>query len=790
MQLVKVRDNKNRPINKLDVMVGALFGDKVPKEFVPDKRYKAGDRVYAFDSKGRLNVWKCNITGKFKTCKEPNFSEWSLNSLIERNSRPMFNPLGETINPIMYECKSAVSPRDEYMEYDGRAHFNTRVDDFHLDDFMGENDIVDIYLRREHSDHYLRKEDYRIAGRKLSVELPLEDMVDESTRSTKFLPEGEVVEDEETARFWYNEDGVNKTIGAVGVNGIQLENADLVAAVGKVIEYGYKISDLKVTKVHTIVGSPLNEQLLEEGKQPIYRLDTYDIDSHDAIGNLYENDAQSIRIHIDIEPDRGVFDELVVEYNKSTQLVSVRCENGYIQQVKFDVKVRKDKPLSIFMIGSKAVSPLTRFVKVLDDYGTVVEVNGEKLVQIPQFDLLHYNSFDFELYVNRVFRSDYEEIIDEDTGELYIRMTGDAIDYDNDTFLFHVFYCITQDAAIIKTHDEKVVTRDKEAFRLMLTSSFVNKFQWLKMREDSKLVPPEVTIGSKNTANITDVNYYLNVGQKLKADVFSLVFRDNIVRREGSETDICNSESYPILADTKSLTIPFLNYDPEFDDFLIFKSGGVLLSTAKWYLNNKNVNLYVHENPVRNGDYVDFRLLDRDDTVRVDNHFLDVTVNTRSFDTGIDISQAAFYLLFTISGEYISPSKYTVDGTTITFKTEEEYDQPIEVTYGMRVELVVGTYKHEYSRTLYKMIQIEATDEGQREFYLDENIEYNPSSDNLLIFRKDGMYIGERFYHTDESCGKIIIDQGSGVPLGSYIDILLIRNMSVRVMPGTEEEEI
>jgi hypothetical protein len=780
MKLIKVRDNKNRPINNLDVMMGALFGDKVPREFVVDKYYKAGDRVYTFDDDGNLNVWICNLSGTFKTCREPNFSEWSLNSIIEQyKNRPVTIP-GETINPQMYECRSAVSERDEYIEYDGFAHFDTNVKGFNLGDYNGEDDIVDIYLRREHSDHYLRREDYKLAGYKLRISLPLEDMVDESTNTTKFLPEGTLVEDTANENYWYNEDGVNKTCGT-GVNGIQEDNIDVLASFGKSIEYGYKIASVKAVSVHTVVGSPLNYQL----EKPIYRLDEIEVPEHDAIGNNVDGDVQTVSFKVDIEPDRGVYDVVTLSYSKDTQKVSIHSENGYVQQVKFTVVARKDKPLSVFMIGSKAVSPMARFIKVINEYGEVVEVDGEHLIKMPCLDLLRHNSFEFELYVDRVFRSDYEEVMDEEEGSIYIRLLDTTgIDWENTTFLFHIFYCISQDAAIIKSSDTKLVETDKDAFRIALTTQFINKFQWLKMREDSKLIPPEYTVGSKGTANIISEDHYLSIGHKLKADVFSLVFKDNIIRRADSATDTCNSESYPIMEDTRDLTVPFMDYDPEYDDFLIFKSGGVLVSSSKWFLNNKYVNLYIHENPLLRGDYVDFRLLDRDDTVRVDSFFLDVNVDEKSVDTGIDLDKSAFYLLFTVSGEYISNSKYTVDGSTIKFKAESDgCDQPYTPTHGGRLELVVGVYKKEYSTTLYKMIQIETTVDDQREFSFEDNIEYNPSSDNLLIFRKDGMYIGERFYHTDETCGKIIIDKGSGVPLGSYIDVLLIRNMSVRVKP-------
>jgi hypothetical protein len=519
-------------------------------------------------------------------------------------------------------------------------------------------------------------------------------------------------------------------------------------------------------------------------EKPVYRLDEIDIESHGKIGNLTEGDDQSVSFDVEIEIGRDISDTLTVSYNKHTQLISLHSKNGYIQQVKLDVIARKDKPLSVFMIGNKCVSPMAKFVKVVNEYGEVVEIGGEHLIKFPCMELLRHNSFEFEFYVDRIYRDDYEEVVDEDTGVLYIRLLNSVgIEWDRETFLFHIFYCITQDAAIARTSDTKTVKEDKDAFRIALTTQFIDKFQWFKMREDSKIIPPEYTVGSKGTANITSEDYYLSIGQRLRADVFSLVFRDNIVRREGSATDSCNSESYPIMNDTRDLTVPFVNYDPEFDDFLIFKSGGVLVSSSKWYLNNKYVNLYVHENPLVRGDYVDFRLLDRDNTVRVDNIFIDVDADNRTADAGVEFDKAAFYLLFTISGEYISNSKYTVDGSVITFKNSDECDQPYVPESGARVELIIGNYKKEYSTTLYKMIQIEATSNDQKEFILDENLEYNPSSDNILIFRKDGMYIGERFYHTDTSSGKIVIDQGSGIPFGSYIDVLLIRNMSVKVIP-------
>lgn len=793
MQLIKVRDNKNRPINNLDVMVGAVFGDKVPREFVQDKYYKAGEKVYAFDSNGKLNIWVCNMNGRFKTCKEPNFSEWSIDSVVagigESGTGKGLNDylfLPEDLRTPMYECKSVIVPRNTYVEDTEHAYFSSSIEGFNIKDYNGENDQLDVYLRREHSDSYLTKKDYKVNGNVISVELPLIEMVDEVTETTCYLPFGRVVTNTDTERYWYSDtDGQVKTTPFT-VNGIQLQQFNILQALNRPVEYGYKIQDLKVLSVQAIVKSPLSDQLAT----PVYRLKEIEIDTHDKISYSINNNLQTIELFVIIDKDQRITDRVLISYQRNSQLVSITSQKGYVHQVKFQVTSRKDKPVSLFMIGSKAVNPMTKFIKTLDEYGEIVTINGEHLVKIPRFDLLKHNSFEFELYVDRIFRSDYEEVVDSNTGELYIKMVNnDGIDWNKSKFLFHIFYSITQMAAIVKTHDQKVVLTDTDAFRIMLTSSFVNRFQWLKMREDSKLIPPEVTVGSKNSAIISDPNYYLQKNQVIKADVFSLLFKDFIERRENSETDICNSESYPVFTDTKSLQIPFLDYDQRKDDFLLFKSGGVLVSAAKWYLKDSRINFYVHENSISGGSYIDFRLLDRDETVRVDNHFFDVNLEDKSIDTRLDLSSAAFYLLFSISGQYISPTKYTVDGSVIRFTDQSnENNQPYYPGYGSRVELIIGKYKKPYSKTLYKMIRITATNKGQKEFAFDESIEYNPTTDNLLIFRQDGLYIGERFYHTDASQGKIIFDDNSDIAAGSYIDILLIRNLSIKVYPDTELE--
>lgn len=778
MKLIKVRDNRNRPVSGLDIMMGAVFGNQVPREFIPGEHYQTGEHTYYIDNNGDLKIWECNLGGTYLRCEDPGFSEWSLNAAI-RKSMPSTISSGKIIDPEMYEMKSVVSHSNSYEEYDGYVKFNATFDNFKLSDYSDPGDIVDIYLRREHSDHYLAPSDYKFDGKMLSLELPLSDIADINTHESKFIPEGATVPDSAEPYFWYGEDDSRKSFNE-NTPGIDLVNYDILGYFGVSIEYGYKITDLKVEAIHTVVPSPLND----EQPTQVYRLDEFIINgNHSKMGTEIGNNVQSAVVPVTIEADRDLKDVLTIVFNPSTQLIDVHSKYGYIKQVKFSLTSKKLKPISAFMIGSKAKSNMTRFIKVINEFGSVVEINGEKFVKFPCIDMFRHNSFEFELYWNRIFRSDYEEYID-DNGDLYIKLLDTTgVDWDNDTFLFHIFYCITQGAAIVKTSDLQTVTNEKEAFRIFLTTEFINKYQWLKLREDSKLIPPECTVGSKGIANIVDRNYYLGIGHTLKADVFSLIFKD-FERRIGSSTTSCNSESYPIMEQTRELIIPFVDYDSENDDFLIFKSGGVLLSSAKWYLNDECVNMYIHEAPLNRGDYVDFRLLDRDSTVRIYNKYLTGTSNEQeTMDVGVDLTNVAFFLLFTVSGQFISPSKYTINGSTITFN--KNCNQPFVVDNGTRLEAVYGVYKKERSKTLYSTLQLVATEENQKEFSLDEDLDYNPGSDNVLIFREDGMYIGERFYHIDEPTSTIIIDKGSGVPKGSHIDVVVIRSLTLDINVST-----
>lgn len=608
MKLVKVRNNNNRPVNNLDVMMKAVFGNRVPTEFLPDIEYKYGDVVFSIDSEGELYLYECNLRGIYSECIEPYFSKWILEDYIHS-----LIPKSVDTDPMLYDRKSF---------------------------------ILDI---------------------------------------------GEPVE-------------TNKSI------------------------------------IYTIDLS---------GYEELLHIDRYD--------NLNINLIGPSKDMIIGEKEWAISDNNLV----------ITVELNSLPEV----------PVKALVIFNKKHSEIAKFLKYVDLTGNIVDVDGELMVEIPRYEMLQYSSYEFELFINREYSPNYEQYVNTDTGIVYIKPVDISLSEDS-VALIRVMYSICQEICIIKTSDNLIISDDKEAFRFPLTGMFINKYQWMNLRRNNSLYIPEKVLGTKEYAIIRNQLDYCNIGDTVHTDVFSL--------------GVCNtgfvSECYPIFKKDRSITIPIVDYNKENDDFLLFHSGGVLIPSAKYYIEDSELVYYEHEFPFGDNDYVDFRVLSRDNTIRIQSRYL--TINgTNRIDTGIDLSSCCFVLLFSMDGAYISNSKYTISGSEIIFNRSG--DQLFNHIEGNRLELVFGTYTSTITRTIFEMVRIETTTDHQKKFDLD--FKYNPNTDNVIVFRKDGMYIGERFYHIDnenpDGISRIVIDDGSGVPEGAFIDILLVRDLESYVSSGYIDEE-
>lgn len=767
MQLIKVRDNKGRPINNLDLLMKVVFGDKTPVEFVPGNKYQYGDIVYNITDDGYLKVWICNNDGRFQEPKEPNFSEFTLDSLFQNiDFSSITNRLDALENLELYDFaqKTYHGQLTELQQY---VLVTATVNGFDFNNYKDVGDSIEVYLRGEWADHYILPSEYTVTNNDMMIRLQSGVVDDKITSTSNFYPEGQVVKevDYDDTSYWYGEAGLRKTFSEDPIN---LVDFDPFVFCHVEHEQDYNLMDFTITAVHTLVYSPHN----------VPHFDEFLLDSHAKIGDFEgTEDTIFIKIKIPIEPSADKNDILYILYDKKTCRITITSENGYIKQVKFNCTVERIIPNDIVVIGTKAVGDKSRFIKIVEGFGDVVDIDGKKYVKVPFLDLLQYNSFVYEVYRNRTFTEAYEELVGEN-GATYLEIKENAVNWDRDTFYFRVYYSISQGAGLLCTNDINIVSDDKEAFRIPLSTPFINRYQWLRMRTSLKLLDKEVYDGAKEIAYINNMDWYVNTHRKMRASVFSVIF-ENIVRRDKSETTVGRAELYPTFNDTKVFPIPFVDYNVVNDDFLVFHSTGALISSAKWHLDKRSISFYVHEEPLYGTDYVEFKMLDRDPLFRVSSTYLTTTTDYQtSYDIGFDSSDPsiACMLLFTVTGEYISDYRYELDGSTLTFIADN--NSPIALfEEGDRFDLVVCRYTTTTTKTTVTKTRLQSTRRNGDRYFFDKDTEFNPKSDTILLFQANGMYVGEKFYSLSETYDSILLE-GSLVPKGQYMDAIIFRKTS------------
>lgn len=777
MRLLKVRDNRGRPISNLDLLMRVVFGDKTPTEFVPGDRYNYGDITYNIGTDGILRVWECNNDGKYTAPKEPYFSEFTLDSLFNNiDFSSILNRLDALENLNLYEFKQEL--------YDGHAStlpkeylFTSGNTTFDFENYTDVGDSLEVYLRGKYADHYILPSEYRITDNTLDIRVPYGVLDDVIEHHSIFLPEGKIIDKKEydNYEYWYGEAGVRKTFDPDGldliINPFQLCHVD--------IEQDYELKSFKIEAVHTLVISPYE----------VPHMDDLPINHHDEISDAaITKDEITVKIPVTVEESAEKYDTLYVTYNQTDSTIHMTTENGYIKQIKFTCTVSRMVPDEILVVGTKCVGDKSRYIKIVEGFGEICEIDGKNYVKIPYTDLLQYNCFVYEVYRNRTFTEDYEELIGDDGGT-YLEISDDYVNWDVDTFYFRIYYSISQGVGLISCNDKNVVSNPKEAFRLPLSLPFVNKYQWLRMRTSRRLLDTSLYGGAKEIAYINDMNWYVDIGRTLRASVFSVIL-ENIVRREKSETTIGQSELYPTFNDTSVLPIPFIDYNVSNDDFLVFHSTGALISSAKWHLNKHSVDFYVHEEPLYNSDYVEFKMVDRDPTFRVASTYLTTIEDYQeSYDLGFDAdaSDIACMLLFTVNGEYISDYRYHIENSKLTFI--DENNSPVALfEEGDRFDMVVGRYVAPTTRTIVMRTRIMAVRNNQSMFLLDSGLQFNGKTDSMFIFQANGMYVGEKFYSIDNEIDAIILE-GSPVPIDQYLDVIIFRKSNYSISLVEPEPE-
>ena len=157
MRLVKIQDLSSRPITSIELVSSYLFGDTMPKEFMP-RHYTAGEYTYRVNSNGTVTVYYCLTTGYYTTIDKDNWTVASVPDIVSKLLADYVNTSKDISDKEVvqsgkysyktYTDKDGLICRDDMVTlpftYDHlRHHIEVYVNDIRKSELNGEYVFVD-----------------------------------------------------------------------------------------------------------------------------------------------------------------------------------------------------------------------------------------------------------------------------------------------------------------------------------------------------------------------------------------------------------------------------------------------------------------------------------------------------------------------------------------------------------------------------------------------------------------------------------------------------------------------
>lgn len=777
MRILPIRDLSTRKVTGYDVFIQVLFNGNPPEAFDPSKYYTAGDLVYVVNEDGSLKIMQATISGTFPSATEPNFQEYNLTDVIAKQQEEIKRLTGirSKISSTIYNTEAL---------YYNVAKGQTTVSDIVLTNWNdADNNYAEVYVNGKF---------VSIDKWELTIAAPVDGCLDRNGTLTldASLP-------------------VNSTNSVV----IRLNRANsLITRMIRRYEAVTKVSHEQKTVV-------TSKNLLKPTAP------TYDVASGITSATVDKDPASATygQLTITGATAAGSTTDIYLYGSKDatenmdlpnlpsgwmTLSGNSTTVDYYFRFIDIDGTVKDVKDQVSRTIGTKVVGAFVRLQpdtvytnqkiniqleKGLDNTSwekyseTVEEVYDDVKVPYP----LDPNivTLQYDLYINGVFIPSNEYAIDlDDDGETIIKewpRTEGVLDYE---FNFEFVYSVSNEVVLLKQDAEYTVKDGQQGFITNLTDvGFVNSFQELKVFNGNEVVDPGKYVTQKGRVNICEIQDYFNVGDKIKVSVWTYLLPDYI-----AGTVRHNSQTVPVIMDdTLRTPIPFIEWNEQTDDLLVFNDAGILLSSCKWYLDNGFMQYFQHDLGVDNGDILDFRLIDKDESIMMQNLYVDVTEDgQREFTlNGVDLSVFNFIMIFTTTGEYIPVAKYEIDTSDVDVSRIHGGDGVLTLSKGDRLEII--GFKYIDSMTTTSLSRRIVTPSKEDQVILANPFpDYDASTDSLLIFNNAGQYIGERFYTatpTTITLGTIVLG-GSGVGVGEYLEVILVRNSSISTKVNINKE--
>lgn len=782
MRVREVRDLSTRAVTQYDILFSILFGGKPPQAFDPTKFYTTGDVVYYVKEDGTVSIVQANTSGVFPTTAEPNFSQYNLTDVIEKQK--------ETIEKLT-GIRSKISEEI----YIPKTFEYTLVGDT-PSSTVTEWDISDI---KEWINDYCYPEVY-LSGKLLPTSPPL---------SGANYASYTIENTETSCKIKFSKPCATNTKMLIRVN---RANSLLTRVVNR-INIGAMASKSSVTvvdsknyfnyhafgvgKTYTISFARKDAGAATKVTQQV-NVVTCDTNGFKANGTVPEvlagKNQTGIIIAGDLKQDilpllpKGEFITASTSLPSASPFFLYYPIGKYPNDTNAGLRITSSPTLlnsmGVMVVGVGLWIPVgTTYnnhtftlqiepgqkVSAYEDYSTHPEY-GYNRVEIPYPVDPELLAMQYDLYINRTFTPADLVRVEKIEGKYYLtdwpgKGRTDGANFD---FLFAFAYSVTNEMQMLKQDLVTTVKKKNDKFIVDLTPvDFVNSFQEVHAFVNDKILPESKYVLNKGRMNIPNEDGYFSEGDTIKVSVWSYILTDY-----NAELIRHNSQSVPVLTNgTLRSVIPFLGYDEKLYDVLAFNDSGVYLSFVKWYVDKYDMQYFLHDEGISFGNILDFRLVDADTSVQMQNFYAHVEQdNQNTFTLTADMSVCAFYLLFNANGEYIPKEKYQISGNQLTLN-----ETTALVRNGDVLEIVAFRYVEDMTSTAFAIQKVDASEENQA-IFLNPYKDYDPNTDSLLIFTHEGMYVGERFYSIINDS---ITLQGSSLPLGGYLEIIRIRNTSV-----------
>lgn len=761
MRILPIRDLSTRAVTSYDIFLEVLFNGKPPEAFDPSKNYSPGDLVYTTDENGDIHIWQVVNGGTYPNVSEPNFTEYNLMDVIERQMEELERLTGirSKISSVMYNVKSL---------YYNLGSGETRIEDIVLGEYNeSDGDYCELYVNGKF---------IPMSQWELTVATDDTDCIDRN--GTLVLDAGLTALDTNVVilRVNYADSLITRMVNRLEVS---------VTAEAK---------QSVVSNTKNILPPPTSIPVGTSGLTSI----TANGDGSFAVTGT-TTDSGNVDVYI-IGSANGSDNINIpnLPYGWLSFSNNIPGVESYFRYIDLDGEYYEEATTLAFTSGMKLVGLFLRFpnsTAYSNQNLTLQLENAMEPTEYVAYDATETTTYDpvevpypidpritalqYDLYVNGIFVPSGDlKVRYTDEGGCFIDSfptngTGDQI------LTFEFVYSISNEVVLLKQDYTTTISDGQDRFLLNLTPvDFVDAFQEIKVFNGDNVVDPGRYVPSKGRLNVVEQDYYFNIGDTIKVTVWSYLLPDYLpgtVRHNSQTVGV-------VLDDTLRVGIPFLDWDVQTDDLLVFNDAGSYLSNCKWYLDGDYMQYFTHDEGVRNGDVLDFRMIDKEEATQMQNIYIPVTQDgQRVFNVNHDLSTFSFMMLFTTSGEYIPTAKYTITGNTIMLT-----GGVVTLVAGDRLEIIGFRYVGDHTSTSFET-QIVYSNKDNQTIIANPYSDYDPSTDSLLIFNNAGMYVGERFYSASATT---ITLNASGINLGEYLEIVRVRNSDIEISVDIDMEII